>query len=204
LPCFPDIPDPPALGGEDWQWLGSAVWRALFQRLTSDPAFELGPPPPGALQPAGVFVTLVHHGDLRGCLGASVPGQEPLAEVAPRLAVASATKDRRFGPLRPEELPGLTVEITVLGDLVRLPSASDAILEGLQPVRHGVQVRRASRTGLLLPQVARRHEWSAVELLGQVCRKAGLEADAWRCSDTEIWAFQAVTFSAARTGGRPP
>jgi hypothetical protein len=102
--------------------------------------------------------------------------------------------DRRFEPVRPEEIPEIQVEITVLGTLVRLPAEPQALLQGLQPHEHGVRIRVAEHGGLLLPQVARRLGWSAAELLGQVSLKAGLWRDAWRDPRAEIFGFTASSF----------
>jgi uncharacterized protein (TIGR00296 family) len=60
---------------------------------------------------------------------------------------------------------------------------------------HGLVVARGRNRGLLLPQVAVEHSWSALRLLDETCRKAGLETDAWRHPETRLWAFTAEVFS---------
>jgi AMMECR1 domain-containing protein len=52
----------------------------------------------------------------------------------------------------------------------------------------------------LLPQVARRLQWDALELLRQVSLKAGLPPTAWREAATEIYGFTASSFLAADMG----
>src|SRR5438045_8392645 len=61
--------------------------------------------PPGAphrkslLEPRGAFVTLHVGGELRGCIG-RVDADTPLYLAVEQLAVAAATRDPRFDPLR--------------------------------------------------------------------------------------------------------
>ena len=78
--------------------------------------------PPGAphrqslLEPRGAFVTIHTGGELRGCIG-RVDADTPLYLAVEQLAVAAATRDPRFEPLRAEELTETRVEISVLSPL---------------------------------------------------------------------------------------
>jgi len=45
------------------------------------------------------------------------------------------------------------------------------------------------RSGILLPQVAKKFGWAENDFLEQVCVKAGLPRDAWR--DAELYTFTA-------------
>lgn len=142
---------------------------------------------------AGVFVTLFHQGELRGCLGAA-EGKDPLVTSVPRLARAAATKDSRFAPLEERELKALEVEITILGALTLLPADPEILLGGLMPELHGVYLRSGGRSGLYLPQVARRLGWGSVELLEQVSVKASLPKNAWQRPGTSLYGFTARSF----------
>ena len=143
---------------------------------------------------SGVFVTLFHADDLRGCIGSAV-GKHPLYEAVPRLAVAAASRDTRFPPLDLGEISGLQIEITVLGELTRLPEDPVLVLSGLDPFSHGIHVRKGERTGLFLPQVARRLDWGPRVLLEQVSLKAGLGVVGWREKGVELCAFTARSFA---------
>ena len=46
--------------------------------------------------------------------------------------------------------------------------------------KHGLKIAKGGHRGLLLPGVAVEHRLDAEGFLGQVCRKAGLPADAWQ------------------------
>lgn len=193
---FPDLPDPPVLSGEEEDALYARAIRAI--RETAGGAAEedlnwIGDPVPagsGLRQETGVFVTLFRGEELRGCLGLT-RGVEPLWTAVPRMACAAASRDIRFSPVEPGELPSLRVEITVLGPLIRLPNEPEVLLKRLDPPRCGLYIRARNRSGLLLPQVAARWNWGPKEFLEQVCLKAGLFAEDWKSPAAEIYGFRA-------------
>jgi hypothetical protein len=210
---FPELPEPLALSGDAEVRLSGlaaeAVELSCSERgrrasghsgtLAGTGAESVGPE---LCRAVGVFVTIFHGDDLRGCLG-TAEGQEPLYEAVPRLAEAAATRDWRFDPVGLDELPLLRVEITLLGPLVRLPGESQVLLGGLDPQVCGVYLRARGRSGLLLPQVARRLGWDARELLEQVSLKAGLDPSVWEESGTEICGFLARSWEAVGKGTLP-
>lgn len=127
-------------------------------------------------QASGVFVTIKRDGALRGCLGTLQCSRGLAAEVS-QCAADAASEDPRFPPVGADELPELTVEISVLGPLEEIdPQAVNAIAIG----RHGLVAEQGPRRGLLLPQVATEWQWTAEQFLRQTCLKAGLPADAWK------------------------
>jgi AMMECR1 domain-containing protein len=88
-----------------------------------------------------------------------------------------------------EELTGLEIEISVVSELRPVRP------EEIEPGVHGIVVCRGASRGLLLPQVALEHNWSATQFLEAACRKAGLGAGAWRDPETKLFAFTAEVFS---------
>jgi AmmeMemoRadiSam system protein A len=90
-------------------------------------------------------------------------------------SVEALLHDPRFPPATAREFPRYQVEISVL--TAREPIEGPADIE---IGRHGLYVEKASRRGLLLPQVAPEWGWTPEKFLGQVCLKAGLPADAWQ------------------------
>jgi AmmeMemoRadiSam system protein A len=142
-------------------------------------------------QPAGCFVTLKTAGELRGCLG-HFEADAPVAERVREMAAASALEDPRFFAhrLRPEDLDGLEIEISVLSPRVKVDDPLS-----IQVGRDGIYVRKGRRSGCYLPQVATELGWTAEEFLSSCCAdKARLAADAWRDSDTEVFRFEAEVF----------
>jgi AmmeMemoRadiSam system protein A len=136
----------------------------------------------------GAFVTL-HEGDeLRGCIGYPLP-VKPLWTTVVEMAVAAATQDFRFEPLRREELDRIRIEISVLS----LPRPVDRPSE-VEVGRHGIIVSKGYRKGLLLPQVPVEQGWDRETFLQHGCLKAGLPPDEWR-KGARIEVFAAQVFS---------
>lgn len=151
-----------------------------------EPSIIPEPAPGGRLaDPGGAFVTIRHHGALRGCIG-QIQATTPLYQTVQYVARAAATQDPRFSPVTPEELDELTVSISLLSPLTPLHDTKD-----LRIGDHGLYIRQGESSGLLLPQVARDRGWDRETFLAQTCLKAGLAPDAWRDPETEILYFTA-------------
>ena len=143
-------------------------------------------------------MTITARGALRGCIG-HIAADRELGAVVREMTVAAARDDPRFPPVEPDELPDLALEISVLSEAAPLVPVDPArIAVG----RDGVMVRRGRNVGLLLPQVARDHQWGPDALLAATCRKAGLQPEAWREPGTELFTFQADVFGEAGDEGR--
>lgn len=141
----------------------------------------------------GVFVTLHELGRLRGCMGILDP-QTPLADAIRQAAVCAASQDPRFSPVRPEDLPDLHVEVSILS-----PARPMRDLAELELGRHGVLVRRGGRRGLFLPQVAVEHHLDKERFLSRCCdEKAGLPSNAWQDPTTEVLLFTTEVFAEAQ------
>ena len=137
----------------------------------------------------GVFVSLHRQGELRGCVG-RIAGRKPLASSVADMAVAAASMDSRFTPLRPEELADCEIEISVLSPLKRI-AAPDRFELGL----HGVRLEVEDRCGVLLPQVALRGHWDRERFLAAVAQKAGLSPAAIHDPETRLHIFRAQVFA---------
>jgi AmmeMemoRadiSam system protein A len=140
-------------------------------------------------QKKGAFVSL-HLGDqLRGCIGQLNPDSE-LCEVVQHCVISAAADDTRFLPVTKDELPELTIEISVLTPFHRIQQ-----VEEIEVGKHGLYVAQGYFKGLLLPQVASQFGWDRVTFLGQTCRKSGLPESAWQDPKTAIYTFEAEVFS---------
>ncbi len=138
-------------------------------------------------EPRGVFTTLYLTGHLRGCVGYPNP-LLPLYRAVLETAREAAFDDPRFVPLKIEEAAGLKVSLSVLSSVQ--PISPEEIEVG----RHGLVISQGRLRGLLLPQVAVEHGWDPRTLLEQTCRKAGLNANAWR-EGARLEAFTAEVFA---------
>jgi AmmeMemoRadiSam system protein A len=127
------------------------------------------------------FVTLFLHHELRGCVGALLPWQALVADVAHN-AHRAAFEDPRFLPVTVSEIEDLDVHISVLSELEPIDCDSErSLIAQLRPGLDGVVATDAGGSGTLLPAV-----WKRVadpgRFVAEVKRKAGLPAGYW--SDT--------------------
>lgn len=97
---------------------------------------------------AGVFVSIHEHGELRGCIGTFQPTTPDVAHEVIQNAISAATRDPRFEPIRPDELPHLEINVDVLTSPEPISGP-----EQLDPKRYGVIVESGWRRGLLLPDL---------------------------------------------------
>jgi AmmeMemoRadiSam system protein A len=97
---------------------------------------------------AGVFCTLKTGGELRGCIGTIEPTTDSITQEIIGNAIAAATQDPRFRPVREDELGSLRYSVDVL-----MQSEPVSGLDELNPKIYGVIVRKGRRRGLLLPDI---------------------------------------------------
>lgn len=167
--------------------LARATLEAQFRgepppRLASDRSESFG-------ESRALFVTLKLDGRLRGCIGTLAP-EGDLARTVPKFALRAAFEDPRFPPLASHELPGCSIEISVLTP-PRLVESVDDVVVG----RDGLILELGGRRGLLLPQVATEWGFDRETFLSELSQKAGLPPDAWRHPDARVFSFQAEVFS---------
>jgi AmmeMemoRadiSam system protein A len=142
---------------------------------------------PAMMQCFGTFVTLYKHSatsrehrrvhedkELRGCIGNIWPVR-PLCQSVVENAIASSTRDPRFSEVRSDELPGLSIEISVLTPPRRVNSYHDVVLG-----TDGIILSKHDKQAVFLPQVATEFGWDLPETLKQLCQKAGLRDDDWK------------------------
>lgn len=151
---------------------------------------------PAALRaPGAAFVTLRRGGELRGCIG-SLTAHEPLGVDIARHAADAAFEDPRFVPVRPEELPHLVVEISVLTapEPMRVDSWEE-LRAAVRPGVDGLVVESGWHRGTLLPTV-----WDALprpaDFLDALWRKAGMAPRSWPAG-TVVSRYAAEEFAGA-------
>jgi len=138
----------------------------------------------------GAFVTLRTCGKLRGCIGRMV-SDAPLHKLVSEMAVSASKEDPRFNQIKPSELDDLEIDISVLSPLQKVEDSLDFEL-GI----HGIYIKKGSKTGCFLPQVAADTGWSKEEFLSQCCSvKAGLSPDAWKKGDVDVYIFTSEIIS---------
>lgn len=139
----------------------------------------------------GVFVSLHKNGELRGCIGFIQPIKSIYDSVKEN-ALNAAFHDPRFRPLSKEELPEITIEISVLSVPAKLEYKDEnELIRKLKPKIDGIVLEKNGRQATFLPQV-----WEQIpdpfDFLRQLSWKAGLSIDAWKSAD--IYTYKVEKF----------
>ena len=95
---------------------------------------------------AGVFVTIQEEGELRGCLGSLKPKTKCVGDEIIRNAIAAATKDQRFEPLKTSDFDNIVLTVDVIQNVIPILSITD-----LDPAHYGVIVEWVGKHASLLP-----------------------------------------------------
>jgi len=147
----------------------------------------------GLTEVKGCFVTLKKQGKLRGCIGHIVP-REPLYKAVMDNTRNAAVRDKRFTPVRPEEIDDIEIEISVLTIPQPLAfSSPDNLLKKLTPRKDGVILRIGRNQSTFLPQV-----WDQLPdkttFLSRLAMKAGLPPTAWKHPQTTVMTYHVEAF----------
>lgn len=135
----------------------------------------------------GVFVTVYVNKNLRGCIG-TFSESEPLYENVNRMSVQAAFQDNRFKPVCKNEISSMEVEISVLTPRIKIRSPEEIIIG-----KHGIYMIHGIRRATLLPQVAVKNNWTALEFLECCSRnKLGMNKSSWK--EAELFVYEAIVF----------
>lgn len=138
---------------------------------------------------AGAFVTLTENKSLRGCIGYLKPVM-PLAKAVEKAAWNAAYRDPRFDPLDKNELEGISIEVTVIGELREVKYDE---VRSATPGKYGIYIENGIYSGTLLPQVALENNMTMEEFIMETCMKAGLGKNCYKSS--LIYAYRAKIFT---------
>ena len=112
------------------------------------PALPAGLPKDITSRKAGVFVAIHKEGRLRGCIGTISSVYDCIGNEIIENAISASTRDPRFDPIRPHELPMLEINVDVLSDAEDIKSKDE-----LDVKKYGVIVTKGYKRGLLLPNL---------------------------------------------------
>lgn len=120
------------------------------------------------------FVTLNKNNILRGCIGSLQP-EKTLFDDLYANAKSAAFKDRRFQVLQKDELSGLEIEVSVLGQARTIAYHSLSSLKSqIKQGKDGIVLQQGNKRATFLPQV-----WEQLnnfdDFFTSLCLKAGLD-----------------------------
>lgn len=146
------------------------------------------------LEKRATFVTIEKNHNLRGCIGDLEP-QKPLYQSVIDNSLASAFLDSRFSPLDKTELKDISIEISILSPLKKVPlfKNSKELLNYFSQKKPGLFIKKDGLQATFLPQV-----WEELpevkNFMTQLCLKAGMNPDEWQNLEMEIYEYQVEKF----------
>ncbi|MBI2498782.1 AmmeMemoRadiSam system protein A [Candidatus Woesearchaeota archaeon] len=140
------------------------------------------------------FITIKINDENLGSIGTLFEHQELFLDVIENAKIA-AFEDKRFAPLNIDDLKIAKIEISIIKNIKKLSYESEVeLLDQINKGINGVIVRHSVRIGTLLPG-----EWekadNKIEFLQLICEKAGLDKDAWKNPNSEIYVYETETFT---------
>jgi AmmeMemoRadiSam system protein A len=168
----------------------STILAAVHQKpIIAPPTTQLDP---RLLEKRACFVTLEKNCTLRGCIGHLIP-LGPLHSNIIETSQQAALADPRFARVRPEELDEITIEISILSDLIPLNyESADGLLAQLRPGL-GVALHLEDRTSTFLPRV-----WDQIpdkaDFLDRLALKGGWEPSSWRTPRARVSIYDVESF----------
>ena len=185
---------------QDGQLLVTLARKIVTEFVNSGQRLVLGKEIESISFDAGIFVTLNHNDDLRGCIGFPLPRN--IAQALPEAAIAAATQDPRFSPVEKAELDKITFEVTILTPPQEIKTDDHHMLPTKIKVgRDGLIIKQGHYSGLLLPQVPVEYGWNEKEFLSHTCQKAGLPSDCWLQKQTKVFSFEGIIFKEQKPNG---
>lgn len=136
------------------------------------------------------FITLYKNGELRGCIGSILPTISIAQDIADN-TYAAALEDKRFSPVRIEELSEITYTISLLSGFeeIRYHDEKDLLQKIIENI-DGIVIRDGNRQGVFLPSV-----WEQLpdkeEFFKHLKIKAGMNPNYWN-NRIKVYRFRTV------------
>lgn len=141
---------------------------------------------------AATFVTLTQNNQLRGCIG-TLEAYRHLVEDVACHAFAAAFQDSRFTALIHDDIPQITIEISVLSQpsVMQVEHEAD-LLQQLKPSEDGLILQDGPHKATFLPAV-----WTSLpdarDFVRHLKMKANLPWNHWSPT-LKFWRYSAVKF----------
>ena len=128
------------------------------------------------------------NGRLRACAGHLVP-VKPLYEAVIFDARRGGKFDPRFTPVKASELDDITIEVSAVTAPRKLRDPSHFLVG-----QHGLELRHPGGAATYLPHIPLSLGWDRMQTIENLCKKAGLDSDAWKTSAVSLSIYRAHSF----------
>lgn len=144
------------------------------------------PKNPELLKRRGVFVTVYSpEGTELASMGTLATGARICTAAAEAARMCVTLEDPQSSHrLNAEEAAQTEIVVSILRDFKTASNWTD-VKNGM-----GVMVTRNDRKCTVLPIIAKRHHWSAEDMLAFACKRAGMRPDAYRSGQINIFTFK--------------
>ena len=126
----------------------------------------------------------------------------PLDKAIQELTIKAATMDRRYHPIKRNELKDVIIEISILSEPEKLDVSSKDHLDKIKIGRDGLIVEYGGLKSVMLPQFSLEQRWSAKELLSLACSRADIKPDVCSSESTILYRFRADIFTEVEPRGK--
>lgn len=127
-------------------------------------------------------------GDLRGCIGC-IYSEHELWKSVQENTIKAAFEDPRFNPVNENELRHIKIEVSVLSVPEKIIFNNTGELLNKIDKDMGIILKKDIFSATFLPQV-----WNQIpekiNFLEFLSEKAGLDKDAWKNPETELWFYR--------------
>jgi len=140
---------------------------------------------PGVELKKGIFVTINKNNELRGCIG-TLELDKPIYETLGKYTLLSAYQDSRFGPIKEDEYPFLTIEISLLDN--KREVSSQEYFDNFKAGEDGIEINLVDgRSAFFLPSVSEEIP-NKIKLLEMLCEKLGSkDKNCWKKEGTKFY-----------------
>ena len=139
------------------------------------------------------FVTLTLGNNLRGCIGCLDAEENPLWKNIQENAINAGFSDPRFPQLSKQEIDKIKIEVSVLTNPEKLEFSDENDLLSKIDKDMGIILKKGVKSATFLPQV-----WEQlpdkIKFLQHLCLKAGLDKNAWKSDNIEIFYYRVEKF----------
>lgn len=110
-------------------------------------------------------------------------------------AALASVRDQKYAGLRLMDLPVVTLELSVIGDMMEITSRDvKDYTRKIQVGTDGLYMEKGVMKGILMPRIPLERKWTVRESLENLCLKAGLLKDAWADPSARIYRFRPQVF----------
>lgn len=126
------------------------------------------------LQKRGAILLFKKNGITRGSIG-SIGSKYPLYQLVSNYAYFILSKDRRFAPITPKEIPQINIDIYLVGKVKYTKN-----YEKISGETDGIVLRKGYKVSFSLPRINKKERLPLTKRLEQLCTQLGTHPDTYK------------------------